>query len=277
MESHDRPGRVLLEVEASRRCRSLTSWRSRFRRELPSAAACSMPVAAWVVWRSNWPVAGIDVVGVDLDDDLLAFARRSQPSIQWVHDDLATMQLRRRFDVVAMPGNVMVYCRPSRSAGHHQDSRRASRAGGVSSSPGSTWNVTERRSVWTSTTQCVRPAISSSSSVGRPGTATRIATGRMRCRCTSCGWSPDARGQLSQRRRAITLRHSVSSAPSKMLKHAGVDVEPAHRILLGVPVTAVDLHCLAGDPLCRPDTHRPSPCWPRWSPGPWPSASPRDS
>src|SRR6478736_6081835 len=27
---------------------------------------------------------GIDVVGVDLDDDLLAFARRSQPDIRWV-------------------------------------------------------------------------------------------------------------------------------------------------------------------------------------------------
>ncbi|MGZ4764610.1 MAG: methyltransferase domain-containing protein, partial [Ilumatobacteraceae bacterium] len=28
---------------------------------------------------------GIDVVGVDLDDDLLAYARRSQPSINWIH------------------------------------------------------------------------------------------------------------------------------------------------------------------------------------------------
>jgi SAM-dependent methyltransferase len=56
---------------------------------------------------------GIDVVGVDLDDDLLAFARRSQPSIHWVRADLASMQLNRRFDVVAMPGNVMVYCRPT--------------------------------------------------------------------------------------------------------------------------------------------------------------------
>jgi 2-polyprenyl-3-methyl-5-hydroxy-6-metoxy-1,4-benzoquinol methylase len=55
---------------------------------------------------------GIDVVGVDLDDDLLEFARRSQPSIGWVHADLATLRLDRRFDVVAMPGNVMVFCRP---------------------------------------------------------------------------------------------------------------------------------------------------------------------
>jgi 2-polyprenyl-3-methyl-5-hydroxy-6-metoxy-1,4-benzoquinol methylase len=56
---------------------------------------------------------GIDVVGVDLDDDLLAFARRSPASIEWVQADLATVRLNRRFDVVAMPGNVMVYCRPS--------------------------------------------------------------------------------------------------------------------------------------------------------------------
>ena len=54
---------------------------------------------------------GIEVVGVDLDDDLLSFARRSQPSITWVLDDLATMNLDRRFDVVAMAGNVMIFCR----------------------------------------------------------------------------------------------------------------------------------------------------------------------
>jgi 2-polyprenyl-3-methyl-5-hydroxy-6-metoxy-1,4-benzoquinol methylase len=56
---------------------------------------------------------GIDVVGVDLDDDLLEFARRSRPSIQWVSADLATLRLGRRFDVVAMPGNVMIFCRPA--------------------------------------------------------------------------------------------------------------------------------------------------------------------
>ena len=68
---------------------------------------------------------GIDVVGVDLDNDLLEYARRSEPSIRWVHADLATMRLERLFDVVAMPGNVMIFCRPSdrpaiiQSAAHH--------------------------------------------------------------------------------------------------------------------------------------------------------------
>jgi hypothetical protein len=32
--------------------------------------------------------------------------------MQWVHADLATMSLGRTFDVVAMPGNVMIFCRP---------------------------------------------------------------------------------------------------------------------------------------------------------------------
>lgn len=52
-----------------------------------------------------------DVVGVDLDGDLLERARRRAPTMTWVHDDLATMQLDRRFDVAAMPGNVMIFCR----------------------------------------------------------------------------------------------------------------------------------------------------------------------
>jgi SAM-dependent methyltransferase len=55
---------------------------------------------------------GIDVVGVDLDDDLLAYARESQPGVRWETADLSTMDLGRQFDVVAMPGNVMVFCRP---------------------------------------------------------------------------------------------------------------------------------------------------------------------
>jgi len=60
---------------------------------------------------------GIDVVGVDLDDDLLEFARLSQPSIRWVHADLATVSIDRQFDVVAMPGNVMIFCRASDRGG----------------------------------------------------------------------------------------------------------------------------------------------------------------
>jgi SAM-dependent methyltransferase len=56
---------------------------------------------------------GIDVTGVDLDDDLLALARAKAPDVPWLQADLATMRLDRSFHVVAMPGNVMLFCRPS--------------------------------------------------------------------------------------------------------------------------------------------------------------------
>ena len=55
---------------------------------------------------------GIEVEGVDLDDDLLAFARGDAPHITWHHADLSELSLARHFDVVAMPGNVMLFCRP---------------------------------------------------------------------------------------------------------------------------------------------------------------------
>jgi SAM-dependent methyltransferase len=54
---------------------------------------------------------GIAVEGVDLDTDFLAYARRDAPHLTWHHADLATLQLGREFDLVAMPGNVMIFCR----------------------------------------------------------------------------------------------------------------------------------------------------------------------
>ena len=55
---------------------------------------------------------GFDVVGVDLDADMVAQAVRKAPSDQWFVDDLGRMQLDRRFDLIAMPGNVMLFCAP---------------------------------------------------------------------------------------------------------------------------------------------------------------------
>ena len=55
---------------------------------------------------------GFDVTGVDLDTDMVAAAMRKAPHQQWLIDDLARMQLARRFDLVAMPGNVMLFCQP---------------------------------------------------------------------------------------------------------------------------------------------------------------------
>jgi len=55
---------------------------------------------------------GFDVVGVDLDADMIARAKRKAPDQTWLVDDLARMQLERRFDLIAMPGNVMLFCEP---------------------------------------------------------------------------------------------------------------------------------------------------------------------
>ncbi|MFM2077079.1 MAG: hypothetical protein RJA49_969 [Actinomycetota bacterium] len=55
---------------------------------------------------------GFDVDGTDLDDDLLAYARYDAPHLQWIHGDLTTVQLPRHYAMVAMPGNVMVFCKP---------------------------------------------------------------------------------------------------------------------------------------------------------------------
>ena len=55
---------------------------------------------------------GIDVVGVDLDDSMLASARAKAPDLAWVTGDLRDVDLDRTFDVVVMPGNVMIFLAP---------------------------------------------------------------------------------------------------------------------------------------------------------------------
>ena len=57
---------------------------------------------------------GIDVVGVDVDAPMLDAARAKAPGITWVQADLATFSTDRRFDVVALPGNVMIFVAPGR-------------------------------------------------------------------------------------------------------------------------------------------------------------------
>lgn len=52
---------------------------------------------------------GIDVVGVDVSESMLATARRLGPTLTWVRADLADLDLGRRFDVVVMAGNVLLF------------------------------------------------------------------------------------------------------------------------------------------------------------------------
>ncbi len=57
---------------------------------------------------------GHAVVGVDLDPGMLDAARAKAPALTWVAGDLAdpALDLGRRFDVVLMAGNVLVFVSP---------------------------------------------------------------------------------------------------------------------------------------------------------------------
>jgi len=55
---------------------------------------------------------GIDVVGVDLDPAMIGHARVKASDLIWIEDDLATVDVGRRFDVVVMAGTVMIFVEP---------------------------------------------------------------------------------------------------------------------------------------------------------------------
>ncbi|MCU1346470.1 MAG: SAM-dependent methyltransferase [Acidimicrobiia bacterium] len=55
---------------------------------------------------------GLDVVGVDVDPDMLALARSKAPELTWVQSDLATMDLGRQFDLAILAGNVLLFTPP---------------------------------------------------------------------------------------------------------------------------------------------------------------------
>lgn len=59
---------------------------------------------------------GVEVVGVDLDPRMLEQARRKAPQLTWHCADLATLDLGRRFDVVLLAGNVMLFVTPGTEA-----------------------------------------------------------------------------------------------------------------------------------------------------------------
>ena len=52
---------------------------------------------------------GVDVVGVDSNESMIAAARERDPGVTWVEADVCDLQLDRKFDVVVMAGNVPLF------------------------------------------------------------------------------------------------------------------------------------------------------------------------
>lgn len=52
---------------------------------------------------------GVDVVGADLDTDMIGLARTKAPELTWLQADLSELDLPSRFDVVVLAGNVLPY------------------------------------------------------------------------------------------------------------------------------------------------------------------------
>ena len=59
---------------------------------------------------------GCQVVGVDLDEEMLKQARKKAPQLVWQQGDLATMTQAGPFDCIVMAGNVMIYVTPGTEA-----------------------------------------------------------------------------------------------------------------------------------------------------------------
>ena len=55
---------------------------------------------------------GVDVVGVDLDGEMLKTARARCPSVSWIDGDISAIRLGRTFDIVLMAGNVINFVVP---------------------------------------------------------------------------------------------------------------------------------------------------------------------
>ncbi|HEX2172751.1 MAG TPA: class I SAM-dependent methyltransferase, partial [Dehalococcoidia bacterium] len=59
---------------------------------------------------------GFEVVGVDLDPEMLATARQKAPQIDWRLGDLAEIHLEQEFDTIVLAGNVMIFLTPGSEA-----------------------------------------------------------------------------------------------------------------------------------------------------------------
>ncbi|MBA2445244.1 MAG: class I SAM-dependent methyltransferase [Nocardioidaceae bacterium] len=59
---------------------------------------------------------GFRCVGVDVDSSMISHARRAAPDISWVEQDLTTLHLPERFDLVLAVGNVIPLLAPGTEA-----------------------------------------------------------------------------------------------------------------------------------------------------------------
>ena len=73
---------------------------------------------------------GVEVIGVDLDPDMLATARRRSPELRWIEADLASVELGRPFDLVLAAGNVAILLTPGTEAAVIRNLARHLRPGG---------------------------------------------------------------------------------------------------------------------------------------------------
>lgn len=74
---------------------------------------------------------GFDVIGVDLDNIMLAHARAKAPDIPWILSDLQHVKLDKQFDMVVMAGNVMIFLTPNTEAAVLANLKRHLKPGGL--------------------------------------------------------------------------------------------------------------------------------------------------
>jgi SAM-dependent methyltransferase len=74
---------------------------------------------------------GMEVAGVDVDPAMLDVARAKSGDVAWTLADLAEVDLGRRFDVVVMAGNVMIFLAPGTEAAVVANLGRHVRPGGA--------------------------------------------------------------------------------------------------------------------------------------------------
>jgi SAM-dependent methyltransferase len=123
---------------------------------------------------------GIEVVGTDIDDSMLATAQRLAPDIEWVRSDLCELKLGRTFDLVVMAGNVPLFTPPGTEAALVAGVARHVAAGGPRQrvQPAATIRCL-------SSTATAPTTVWSSRTASPPGTASRGSTAAtMPCRST---------------------------------------------------------------------------------------------